>query len=118
MPMSNAPKNPSDAIEIELIRSLYDGIVPSIIMSLGFAIGGTLIAGVAADPILTWLLYGGILASVMRIVIVRRDGRRATAVTLMVADARALERRFAIAYIAFAAMLGLFAARAFMKAGV
>lgn len=114
--MASAPKNPADAIEMELIRSLYDGLVPSIIMSLGFAIGGALIVRDLGDPLLTALLGGGIVVSVLRIYIVWHDGRQAKKATLRVDEARKLEKRFGGTYVAFAVMLGLFAARTFAHA--
>jgi diguanylate cyclase (GGDEF)-like protein len=111
--MANAPKNSADAIEIELIRSLYDGLVPSIIMSLGFVIGGLIIIRDMPDRSLLVLFFGGVAASALRLAIVWIDRRRAASVALTITDAHRLERRFAVTYIAFALMLGLFGARIF-----
>lgn len=103
----------ADRVEIELIRSLYDAFVPSVIMSAGFALCGAVIVGKAGDPILLALWVGGMLASAARLVIAWRDRRRARAETLAIADARRLGRRFATGYGAFAIFLGLFGARTF-----
>lgn len=111
--MANAPKNSADAIEIELIRSLYDGLVPSIIMSLGFVTGGLIIIRDIADRSLLILFFGGVAASAFRLAVVWIDRRRAASAALTITDAHRLERRFAMTYIAFALMLGLFGARIF-----
>lgn len=111
--MVSAPKNSADAVEIELIRSLYDGLIPSIIMSLGFSIGGAIIVRDTSDPSLLALFCGGVAASALRLAIVWIDRRRAASGALAIGEARRLERRFAVGYIAFALMLGLFGARIF-----
>jgi diguanylate cyclase (GGDEF)-like protein len=104
-------RSSADAIEIELIRSLYQGQLPSVIMALGFAICGTLLASQTDDKVILVSLIGGIAASIARIAIAARDAERAASEAFEIEVARTLERRFAWAYIAFAVMLGLFAAR-------
>lgn len=111
--MRHPTTSPAEAIEIELIRSLYDGFLPSVIMSAGFVACGWLIAALTRDPILAALLLPGLIASVLRLVVAWRDAKVAERPRLTIAAARHLERRFALSYYAFAAMLGLFGMRVF-----
>lgn len=111
--MQHETKHAADAIEIELIRSLYDGFLPSVIMSVGFVLCGALIAWRTDDPILEALLLPGLVASILRLLVVWRDNREAARPRLAIAAARRLERRFALTYYAFAAILGIFGLRVF-----
>lgn len=108
--MVPAQKHSPDAIEIELIRSLYDGLVPSLIMSIGFAVCGALIIEQSGDNLIVIPFVAGVAASMLRLGIAWRDAPRAAQPGLRIEDARRLERRYAATYIVFAAMLGLFAA--------
>ncbi len=104
----------SEPVEVELIRSLFDALVPSLIMSIGFMLCGGLIVAKTGDAILSLLLVCGALASVARLVvawIMTSDARRAD---LSLDEARQLERRFALPYYGFAILLGLFGFRAFL----
>ena len=112
--MATRSQNPADAIEIELIRSLYTGFVPSLIMSIGFLICGSLIAWRTGDTVLGLLLIPGALSTAFRLGIARRDATRAARPRLGIEEARRLERRFAFAYLSFALILGLFGARLFL----
>lgn len=103
----------SEAIEIELIRSLYDAFVPSIIMSLGFIVGGALISWRGGDLVLLVPFLGGSVAATFRLRIARLIALAALDPRLSIDRARQLERQFATAYYVFAAMLGLFGARVF-----
>ena len=105
---------PSESAEIELIRSLYDSLVPAVIMSLGFLLCGGLIVLVAQDVLLAIPYVGGLIASVIRLMVVSVDTRRVWREDLTITRARALEQRFAISYILFAIMLGLFGGRGLM----
>ncbi|ALJ13649.1 GGDEF domain-containing protein [Sphingopyxis macrogoltabida] len=111
--MQHEVKHAADAIEIELIRSLYDGFLPSLIMSVGFVLSGALIVRGTGDPILEALLLPGLVASILRLIVMWRDGKAAARPRLTIAAARHLERRFAVTYYAFAAVLGLFGLRVF-----
>jgi diguanylate cyclase (GGDEF)-like protein len=111
--MQHPANSPADAIEIELVRSLYDGFLPSVIMSVGFVVCGWLIAGRTGDPILASMLLPGLVASVLRLLVAWRDGKDAARPRLAIVAARRLERRFALSYYAFAIMLGLFGMRVF-----
>lgn len=110
--MSTPVKYSPDAIEIELIRSLYDGLLPSIVMSVGFLVCGALMVHQSGDTLIVWPYVLGVLASIARLVIAWRDAPSVTAPTISLDRARGLERRYAAGYIVFAAMLGVFAARA------
>jgi len=110
--MQPAQKHSPDAIEIELIRSLYDGLIPSIVMSAGFLLCGGLIIAQSGDAAILIPFVAGVFASLCRLAIAWCDAPRAASPWLDIAEARRLERRFATAYVTFAAMLGLFAARA------
>lgn len=104
------PTAQSDGIEVELIRSLFDAFLPSVIMSVGFAAAGAVIAWESADPLLLILLVGGVLASAVRL-LVAWQMKDATDIEMDIGEARRLERRFALPYIGFACLLGLFGAR-------
>lgn len=112
--MRQSPAKPSDNAEIELIRSLYDALVPAAIMSLGFLLCGGLILARYPDPLLEPLYIGGVIASVLRLSVAFVDAAKARHEDLTIIRARALEQRFAITYLLFALMLGLFEARALM----
>lgn len=110
--MSSPVRYSPDAIEVELIRSLYDGLLPSLVMSIGFGICGALIIGQSKDVVIVAPYLAGLLASAARLVVAWRDAPAAASPALSLRAARSLERRYAASYIAFATMLGVFAARA------
>lgn len=110
--MTPAVKFSPDAIEIELIRSLYDGFLPSLVMSVGFLVCGALVVQRSGDAMAAAAYGAGVIASIVRLGIAWRDAVGAASPALTLSSARRLERRFAAAYGIFAAMLGLFAARA------
>jgi len=109
--MSSPVKYSPDAIEIEFIRSLYDGLLPSIVMSAGFLVCGALIVEQSRDALIAGPFVAGVFASIARLVVAWRDAPIAEAPGLTLGEARRLERRYAVSYILFAAMLGFFAAR-------
>ena len=107
-------RDEADSVEIELIRSLNDAFVPSVIMSAGFAICGALMVVQARDMTLAWCLAGGFLASVLRLTVARHMAKASIRPNLTIARARSLEHGFSLSYATFALMLGLFAARCFL----
>jgi hypothetical protein len=109
--MSTPVKYSPDAIEIELIRSLYDGLLPSLVMSVGFLLCGALIIAQSGDLLIAGPYVVGVIASIARLFIAWRDAPGADNPAITLAEARRLERRYAASYIVFAAMLGFFAAR-------
>ncbi len=102
-----------EPVEIELIRSLFLAFVPSAIMSIGFAVAGIVMLKQQWDIWMAGLLVMGIVASSARLFVAWSLAPEATRAKLPLAQARRLERRFAIPYLSFAAVLGLFGLRAF-----
>jgi diguanylate cyclase (GGDEF)-like protein len=108
------PRQIPEPVEIELIRSLFLAFVPSAIMSAGFMASGIVILMQSWDAALLALLVGGSIASVARLVVAWKLAPAAARKTLSLAQAHRLERGFAIPYLGFALMLGLFGLRALM----
>jgi diguanylate cyclase (GGDEF)-like protein len=98
----------NDRLHVELVRSLFSTVAPSIVMSLGFAGSVAMMWSAGGSPILAGLGLTGLVASVVRVGIAIRSGKEARATNLTAARARTLERRFAISYLAFALILGTF----------
>jgi len=98
---------------VELVGSLFATRVPSMIMSGLFAVAGGLVCARTRDPALMLLLIAGIACSIVRIVVVIREGRRLMTAERPAEVAASVERRFASSYLLFAAILGLFGARVF-----
>jgi diguanylate cyclase len=105
-------ENQQDALEIELIRSLFETTGPSVIMSAGFIGAGGLIVWETRDWLLGMLVVAGALASILRLAILRKSGREASVADLTIDRARWLQRRFSRAYFGFAMILGMFGFRA------
>lgn len=103
-----------EAVEIELIRSLFQAFAPSVLMTAGFIASGAVIHQRTGDAFLLALLAIGGIASIARLVVAWRLAAAASDEKLTLARARLLERRFALPYLAFAIALGLFGMRAFM----
>lgn len=97
-----------------MIRSLFHSFVPLSLMTACLIMCGGGIVWRTGDPILLALLVAGLLASVARLVMAWTQGKKAAHPKLDLEGARRIERRFAVPYLAFAAILGLFGARAFM----
>lgn len=104
-------RSPVEAVEIELIRSLFDAFVPSAIMTVLFLIAGVLTVEATGDSLLLLLLIGGALASTARLWMAWSLAPVARRQSLTFEQAKALERRFTWPYYTFAAILGLFGAR-------
>lgn len=103
----------NDKIFIELVRSLYQNIMPAFIMAASFALCFLLVYTMDGDPIILILGIGGIVAAILRLGVALRYRRRALHDPLDRADAVWLERVFAIPYIFFSLMAGLFGAYVF-----
>lgn len=103
-----------EAVEIELIRSLFHAFIPSSVMTIGFTAAGAVIVMKTGDMILLGLLVCGVVASSARLIVAWRLSARAHRPDLGLAQARRLERRFALPYLGFALLLGLFGLRAFL----
>lgn len=103
-----------DGIYVDLVRSIYAAFVPSVIMSVGFTVGGILIVRETGDFALALILAAGSLTSIIRLAVAFGGRTEAFDAGLSVMRAQRLERRFATAYLAFAICLGAFGARVFM----
>ena len=110
-PTSN--RTQPEAVEIEMIRSLFLAFIPSSVMTAGFIAAGIAIYERTQDAILLGLLITGAIASSARLAVAWRLAVKAADPRLSLAEAQRLERRFAVPYLAFAVILGLFGARAF-----
>ncbi|WP_221715472.1 GGDEF domain-containing protein [Sphingobium xanthum] len=110
-PTSN--RTQPEAVEIEMIRSLFLAFIPSSVMTAGFIAAGIAIYERTQDAILLGLLITGAIASSARLAVAWRLAVKAADPRLSLAEATRLERRFAVPYLAFAVILGLFGARAF-----
>jgi diguanylate cyclase (GGDEF)-like protein len=112
MPHNDQPL--ADQIYVELVRSLYANRTPALIMSAAFALAVVLIHGEEEHRELLALGWVGILTSVIRLSITALLSRKALTTRLDRRDARSLELAFGASYVAFAACLGIFGARAFL----
>lgn len=99
-----------DATYVELVQELFETLPPSLIMSGLFLAIGILGNERAHDLPLMILLVAGVLASFLRLgfVVLWRTNARLIRER---EEAAALERGFALTYIPFAMILGLFCAR-------
>jgi diguanylate cyclase (GGDEF)-like protein len=105
-----------DGTYIELVRSLFRTLPPTIIITLAFTGLAALITHETPDPLLDMLGIGGVVAATARITLLLLLRGRAADAALGVAQARRMEYQFAFAYLGFAAIIGLFGARAFVVA--
>lgn len=101
---------------VELVRSLFQTLLPTAIMALSFLGIGILIVRETGDPFLAFLTAAGTLAALGRLTVLLMHRRRAEEEALDIATARIFERRFAIQYFSFALVLGTFGAWAFLVA--
>ena len=100
-----------DATYVELVSSLFATRVPTVIMSLLFLMAGMLVVERTQDPVAAILVAGGVLSSLVRITLLFSGRMRHDAGAIDHAAAVVIERRFAISYVVFAIILGLFVAR-------
>lgn len=115
--MPSRTPNLKNAVYVELVRSLFATLLPPSIMTLSFITAAILIAGRHADVALIGLGALGTLVSGMRLAILLKFRREALAPALQPARAQLLEWRFALPYLIFAAILGLFGAQALRLPG-
>jgi diguanylate cyclase (GGDEF)-like protein len=107
-----------DGTYVVLVKSLYDTLLPAGIMALSVVVAGSFISSRAGDPPLTVLTVLCAVAAIARLANLLVHRGRAQRVTLDTADARILQRSFAVTYLAFAALFGAFAARALQVSAV
>jgi diguanylate cyclase (GGDEF)-like protein len=102
----------------ELVASLFATRAPAIIMTLLFLMVGTIVARTVNDAALDALIAGGLIASLVRIAVMIAGERALARLPSPPVALDAIERRFAISYLAFAGIFGSFCARAIMVAPV
>ena len=112
-PRSSAAAMP-ESTYVELVRSLFSGLVPPAIMTISFAVVGLLILCETPDMPLAVLLVAGVLAAAARILIVVLGRPCFTGGDPGTRSVRKLERAFGAIYLSFAVALGLFTARALL----
>lgn len=103
---------------IELVRSLFATLLTTCIMAASFIWVAVFVALQTTDKYLTELAVAGSVLGVVRIIVVAGLRRRAMDEGLDVAEARRLEKYFAAAYLTFACVFGVFAARAIAIGGI
>lgn len=103
-----------DGTYVELVRSLFQTLLPTTIMAVSFLAVGARVSWETGDRWLTIFTVAGGAAASARIIVILLHRRRAAQEMLDVATARILEARFARAYFCFAIVLGFFGARAFL----
>ena len=104
----------SDGTYVELVRTLFQTLLPATIMVVSFTAIGLLLALRTHDAPLALLTGVGVLAGVGRLASILLYRVRAADAALTPAGAQLLERRFALPYLSFALSLGVFGARAFL----
>jgi diguanylate cyclase (GGDEF)-like protein len=102
-----------EAVEIELIRSVFHAILPSSVMTICFAVAGSIIYLRTNDPNLLLLLIIGIALSIVRLIASWFLAPSVSREDVTLDRALRLEARFGAAYLSFALVLGAFGYRAF-----
>lgn len=102
----------TDGAYVELVRSLFGTLVPTIIMAASFAAVAAYLVRQTRDVPLACLLVIGVVASIARIALLLLYRSDVAQPDMDAARAGRIERRFALAYIGFAIVFGGFAARA------
>ena len=105
-----------DGTYVELVRSLFATLLPTMIMVISFTAIGVLLTRQMADRSVALLTGLGMLAGLARITMIVLHRKSAASESLSRHRARIMERRFAAAYLSFAVILGAFGARAFLVA--
>lgn len=95
------------------VSSLYETVLPTLVMAVAFVGVGTHIALETPEPLVRVLVAFGILALLARLGVLLRYRASASVEGLDPLHARRLERLFAIPYLTFATVFGAFGARAF-----
>ncbi len=98
---------------IELVQSLFANGLPAVIMTICFVTAGSYIVARTPDLPLEIFFALGIATSIARLAVLFISRREVMEADIEVHRVHALERRFGIAYFAYAACFGAFVARAF-----
>jgi diguanylate cyclase (GGDEF)-like protein len=104
------PRHISESTYLELVRSLFGTLVPSMIMSALFVVTAWICVGGEGKALLTMLAILASAAAFLRHAILFALRMDAAKNGLDRALARRVEMEFGTAYLAFALLLGLFAA--------
>jgi diguanylate cyclase (GGDEF)-like protein len=112
----SATEQQAENVYVELVRSLFANIMPSIIMWMVFGATFALIYRIEADPLLFALGCAGLLINTVRLVVTVALRGRALTAALRRSDARILELAFGLPYFGFSLLLGLFGAHVFQLA--
>lgn len=113
--MSRLRSSLPDVVHRELVQALFATLPPTLIMTGLFLAVGALAQVRTHDPILGILLGLGALFSALRIGVVLH-GREMARHAVEREEVERIERRFAVSYVPFALILGLFSARVLMLA--
>jgi diguanylate cyclase (GGDEF)-like protein len=100
-----------EALEIELIRSLFETPLPALLMTSCFLMAGSLTVRQTGDPLLALLLTTGLFLSAGRVALLLIRSPEMRAPDLTIAHARDVQRRFTVSYFGFAIVLGMFGER-------
>ena len=111
--MSQFENSVPEGTYVQLVQSLYRTLVPTSIIAVSFIAVGLVVSFQTRDPALTALAVLGSLAVSARVATLLILKAEAADSALSVSRASELERIFACSYLSFAAIFGLFCARAF-----
>jgi diguanylate cyclase len=100
-------QNTRKRVYVELVRSLYTTLVPTVIMSAGYVVSLAIMARETNNSILAVFAGLGAISGSVRIFVLMRDAADAARDTLGFEQARQIERRFAVSYVQFALLLGI-----------
>ncbi|ATE65895.1 GGDEF domain-containing protein [Rhizorhabdus dicambivorans] len=103
----------TEDVYAELVCSLFETLVPTIIMAISFLLVGCWIVSQRPDPLLFLFFMLASVAAMWRIALLLFYRHEVQAKGFGAVRAGQLERRFALPYFAFALFFGLFAARGF-----
>lgn len=110
--MSGESGRQANASYVSLVSALFRTMPATLIMTALFCGTGLLAYSHYGDGPLLWLLIAGSIISVLRIAILAH-GKSINWTGLETGEVFAAERRFALAYLPFAIVVGLFSARLF-----
>jgi diguanylate cyclase (GGDEF)-like protein len=115
-PLSPFLNDVPEGTYVELVQSLFRTLLPTAIIAASFMAVAVTVSEQTPDPALIALSGLGALTVLARLSILLLFRAEAAHPGLSVSRARSLERIFALAYLSFAFIFGLFCARAFAVA--
>lgn len=117
MRVQPSPDSLKDTVYIELVRGLFATAIPSFVMSVVFAVCVWLTASHGGNRLALAVGVVGLLVSAVRLGTIVAFKSEAFSADLTPRRARTLERRFMLAYLAFAACLGVYGGVLFAAPG-